>query len=40
MTDKLRGRNAMNDDDPLVAAIERLVRSDSRIVDVEIEREK
>jgi hypothetical protein len=40
MADKLFGRNAMSDDDPLVTAIERLVRSDSRIVDVEIEREK
>ncbi len=40
MTDKLFGRNVMAHDDRLVAAIEKLVRSDSRIVDVEIEREK
>ena len=39
ISDKLLGRNAMSEDDPLVAAIERLVRSDNRIVDVDIERE-
>ena len=40
MTDKLFGRNVLADDDRLVGAIETLVRSDSRMVDVVVEREK
>jgi hypothetical protein len=40
MTDKLFGRNVLAHDDRLVAAIEKLVRSDSRIVDVAVERER
>ena len=39
MSDKLFGRNKMASDDPLAALIERIVRGDSQISDVSIERE-
>lgn len=38
LTDKMFGRNQMADDDPLVSAIERLVRADSQIADINVER--
>ena len=39
MSDKLFGRNKMAPDDPLAALIERIVRGDSQISDVSVERE-
>ena len=39
MTDKLLGRNKMAADDPLFALIERIVRGDSRIEQVSVERD-
>ena len=39
VSDKLFGRNKMAADDPLAALIERIVRGDSQISDVSIERE-
>ena len=38
MKDKVLGRNKMGGDDPLFALIERLVRGDSRIEEVSVER--
>jgi hypothetical protein len=40
ITDKMFGRNVMADDDPLVSAIEGIVRADSQIADVNVERER
>jgi len=39
MSDKLFGRNKMAPDDPLAALTERIVRGDSQISDVSVERE-
>jgi hypothetical protein len=39
MSDKLFGRNKMASDDPLAVLIERIVRGDSQISDVSVERE-
>jgi hypothetical protein len=39
MSDKLFGRNKMAPDDPLAVLIERIVRGDSQISDVSVERE-
>ena len=40
MTDRMLGRNARADDDPVVAAIEKMVRADSQIQDVNVESER
>jgi hypothetical protein len=39
MSDKLFGRNKMAPDDPLAGLIERILRGDSQISDVSVERE-
>ena len=40
MTDRMFGRNAMADDDPVSAAIEKIVRADSQIQSVNVESER
>jgi hypothetical protein len=39
LTDKMFGRNVMADDDPLVSVIEGIVRADSQLADINVERE-
>jgi hypothetical protein len=39
LKDKLLGRNKLAVDDPLVALIERIVRGDSQISEVSVDRE-